>query len=70
MKRARAFMLAAALALPLFGGAASAQNPASIQESCREEGAASWQGANPEAGYGRVRDQMYTNCMMRHGLRP
>jgi hypothetical protein len=63
-------ILTLAAALALFAGEAPAQSYNSVQDRCAYEGAVTWPEHGHDNVYYRARQQVYTNCMMRHGLRP
>jgi hypothetical protein len=41
-----------------------------IQQMCLERAGNSWTDFNPQAGHGRARTNIYSSCMVDHGLRP
>jgi hypothetical protein len=42
----------------------------SIQQMCLQRAGSSWTDFNPQAGHGRARTNIYSSCMIDHGLRP
>jgi hypothetical protein len=59
------------LALPLAGGASAEDSPLQgIQQMCLDRAGSSWTDFNPMAGHGRARTNIYSSCMVDHGLRP
>jgi hypothetical protein len=65
-----AAVLAAAWALG--GGPAVAEDYPleGIQQMCIERAQGSWTDFNPDRGHGRARTNIYSSCMIEHGLRP
>ena len=41
-----------------------------IQQMCLERAGSSWTDFNPMAGHGRARTNIYSSCMIDHGMRP
>jgi hypothetical protein len=41
-----------------------------IQQMCLERAGSSWTDFNPDRGHGRARTNIYSSCMIQHGLRP
>jgi hypothetical protein len=41
-----------------------------VADGCAREAQQSWPDDYEYGSYGRARQQVYTNCMMKHGLRP
>ena len=60
-----------AASLPAGGGAFAEDSPLeSIQQMCLQRAGSSWTDFNPQAGHGRARTNIYSSCMIDHGLRP
>ena len=41
-----------------------------IQQMCIARAQGSWTDFNPQSGHGRARTNIYSSCMVDHGLRP
>jgi hypothetical protein len=66
-----ALPLVAALSLPLFATAVSAQNVDSIRAQCLADAQAAYPGSDPGRDmYGNARKEVYITCMRKHGLTP
>jgi hypothetical protein len=72
VKTVKTALLVAALALPLFATAGSAQqNADAIRAQCLAQVAAQYPGSDPARDMqGSARMAAYVSCMQKHGLRP
>jgi uncharacterized FlgJ-related protein len=70
MNRIAAVLLCVATAVAFTAQTATARTNESIQESCSNQARQSWADDYRYGEHGRARQQVYTNCMMEHGLRP
>jgi hypothetical protein len=41
-----------------------------IQEMCLQRAGGAWTDFNPDSGHGRARTNIYSSCMIQHGMRP
>jgi len=69
MKRISTISICAAALLSL-AAVAHAQSPNATADMCANYARQSWPDDYIYNSYQRARQQVYTNCMMEHGLRP
>ena len=65
-----AILLAAAFWFGPDGARAEDGTVYGIREQCLDRAGSSWTDFNPDAGHGRARTNIYSSCMIQHGLRP
>jgi hypothetical protein len=69
MKRISMISMSAAALISLAADA-QAQSPGAIEGMCASYARQSWPDDYIYNSYQRARQQVYTNCMMEHGMRP